>query len=286
MSEEVKSSQSPQEPKGPEEPQYGPTYYAPVELPMPRLPRPPFWMVAIALIGVVATWLPLAIISRARVSSTADPRIQLMQDMGIQPKFREQETNWLFEDDRAIRPRIPGTVAYGPLENDDNYYHGFVRQNDGTGKWTIVFANSLPGRLLEARNDRDRLTKMTARLRRGQERFNIYCYVCHGYDGSGHGPVNQRALELKATDTDPAHPIGVNWTPAAQLTSDTIRVEPAGKIFNTITNGIRTMPSYGSQIPVDDRWAIVAYVRALQLSQGGAPQSILSQTQRDALEGK
>jgi len=127
---------------------------------------------------------------------------------------------------------------------------------------------------------------MQSLIKRGRERFNIYCYVCHGYDGSGHGPVNQRALELKAIDTDPAHPIGVNWLPAAQLTSDTIRAEPDGKIFNTISNGIRTMPSYGPQIPVDDRWAIVAYVRALQLSQGGAPQSILSQTQEDALQGK
>ena len=280
MSEESNSSQPPREE------QYGPTYYAPVELPIPRLPRPPFWMVAIALIGVVATWLPLAIVSRARVSNSAEPRIQLMQDMGIQPKFREQETNWLFADDRAMRPKIPGTVAYGSLEEDDNYYRGFVRQNDGTGKWTVVFADTLPGRILEAKNDKDRVTKMTRLLRRGQVRFNIYCYVCHGYDGSGHGPINQRALELKATDTDPAHPIGVNWTPAAQLSSDTIRAEPDGKIFNTITNGIRSMPSYGSQIPADDRWAIVAYVRALQLSQGGAPQSVLSQTQRDTLEGK
>ena len=73
----------------------------------------------------------------------------------------------------------------------------------------------------------------------------------------------------------------MSWTPAAQLTGDTIRAEPDGKIFNTITNGIRTMPSYGSQIPVDDRWAIVAYVRALQLSQGGGPPSLLTAEQQD-----
>ena len=280
MSEQEPSSQPPQEP------QYGPTYYAPVELPMPRLPRPPFWMVSIALIGVVATWLPLAMISRARVSSSAQPRIQLMHDMGVQPKVTEQTTDWLFEDDRAMRPRIPGTVARGSLEEDDNYYRGFVRQNDGTGKWTVVFAASLPGRLVNAPTEAQRLRNMTRLLRRGQERFNIYCYVCHGYDGSGHGPVNQRALELKATDTDPNHPVGVNWTPAAQLFSDTIRAEPDGQIFNTITNGIRSMPSYGSQIPVQDRWAIVAYVRALQLSQGGAPPSILTPQQQNALQGK
>src|ERR1700722_3675203 len=189
-----------------DEPQYGPTYYAPVEMPMPRRGRPPFWMVSLAIIFAVATWLPLAIIARARVSTMTEPRIQLLQDMGIQPKFREQMTNSLFADDRAMRPKIPGTVARGSLEEDDNYYRGFVRQNDGHGKWTVVFVTSLPSGMS------DSPVKMKALLKRGQERFNIYCYVCHGYDGSGHGPVNQRALELKAIDTDTAHPIGVTWT--------------------------------------------------------------------------
>src|ERR1700722_15029129 len=120
MSEESNSSES-------HEPEYGPTYYAPVEMPIPRLPRPPFWMIAIALISVVITWLPLAIIARARVSPSPEPRITLVQDMAIQPKFREQETNSLFEDDRAMRPKVPGTVARGSLEQDnDKYYHGFV----------------------------------------------------------------------------------------------------------------------------------------------------------------
>src|ERR1700684_775294 len=137
MSEESHSSE-------PQEPEYGPTYYAPVELPMPRLPRPPFWMIAIALVMVVVTWLPLAIIARARVSLSSEPRIQLVQDMAIQPKFREQEINTLFEDDRAMRPKIPGTVARGSLEEDDNYYHGFVRQNNGNGNWTVVYVDSLP----------------------------------------------------------------------------------------------------------------------------------------------
>jgi mono/diheme cytochrome c family protein len=268
------------------EPEYGPTYYAPVEMPIPRLPRPPFWMIALALVMVVVTWLPLAIIARARVSLSSEPRIQIMQDMGIQPKFREQEINTLFEDDRAMRPHIPGTVARGSLEPEeqDNYYHGFVRQNDGSGKWTVVFADSLPQRLYNS--PKGVKAGMKALLARGQQRFNIYCYVCHGYDGSGRGPVNQRAMELKAIDTDPQHPLGMNWTPAAQITSDVIRAEPDGKIFNTITNGIRTMPSYGAQIPVDDRWAIVAYVRALQLSQGGVPTADLNQKQLDALQGQ
>src|SRR5580698_10076434 len=160
------------------EPEYGPTYYAPVEMPIPRLPRPPFWMIALALVMVVITWLPLAIIARARVSLSSEPRIQIMQDMGIQPKFREQEINTLFADDRAMRPKIPGTVARGSLEpeKEDNYYHGFVRQNDGSGKWTVVFSDSLPARLSSSP------ALMKKLLARGQQRFNTYCYVCHGYD--------------------------------------------------------------------------------------------------------
>src|SRR5277367_1504799 len=102
----------------PQEPEYGPTYYAPVEMPIPRLPRPPFWMIAIALVSVVITWLPLAIIARARVSTSPEPRIALLQDMAIQPKFREQEINTLFADDRAMRPKIPGTVTRGSIEDD------------------------------------------------------------------------------------------------------------------------------------------------------------------------
>ena len=273
-------SEQPHDPDPQGEPEYGPTYYAPIELPNPRLPRPPFWMVSIALIGVVATWLPLAIIARARVSNSPEPRIQLLQDMGKEPKLETQMTFSLYADDRAMRPAIPGTVAYHSLQTNDNYYHGFVRQNDGSGKWTVIFATSLPPSLSNTPK------KMKALLQRGQDRFNIYCYVCHGYDGSGHGPVNQRALELKAIDTDPIHPIGVTWTPAAQLYSDTIRAETDGQLFNTITNGIRSMPAYGPQIPVDDRWAIVSYVRALQLSQGGGPAAILTPRQLQSLEGK
>ena len=105
-------------------------------------------------------------------------------------------------------------------------------------------------------------------LERGQNRFNIYCYVCHGYDGSGNGMVNQRAMEMQA-DGIP----GMTWTQAIQPSpaKKGSRQESDGQIFNTISNGIRTMPGYAGQIPVADRWAIVAYVRCLQFSQAGSP---------------
>jgi hypothetical protein len=255
-------------------PEYGPTYYAPVEMPLPRLPRPPFWMVSLALIMIVATWLPLAIIARARESTSTEPRIQLVQDMGEQPKFREQMTNPLFADDREMRPKIPGTVARGELFDDVGMYRGFIRVHDPySNTWTVRYLD-IPRELGGSPQ------KWSKLLKRGQQRFNIYCYVCHGYDGSGHGPVNERAAELRADGVS-----GMSWTNAAVLTSATIRAEADGQIFNTITNGIRSMPSYGAQVPPADRWAIVAYVRALQLSQS-APESLLSKAQRDVLQGK
>jgi mono/diheme cytochrome c family protein len=232
---------------------------APAELPGPKLPQPPFWMISIALIGIVLTWLPLSIIARTRVSTSPDPRIQIAQDMGVQPKFREQQTNMLFADQRAMRPGIDGTVARGQLEDDDHFYRGFVRVKDAKGAWVASFDKTFPDRV-----------KLTAELlHRGQQRFNIYCFTCHGWDGSGNGPVSVHVTELRNNGVS-----GISWTQPAVLTSDRIRAQAVGQIFNTITNGIRNMPSYSAQIPVEDRWAIIAYVRALQYSQE-APSSVV-----------
>ena len=92
----------------------------------------------------------------------------------------------------------------------------------------------------------------------GQQKFNIYCAVCHGQDGAGNGLVNVRAQKILAT----------SWVPPSSMHQTTLYkdVYPDGKLFNTITNGIRKMPGYAGQIDAHDRWAIVAYVRALQLS--------------------
>jgi mono/diheme cytochrome c family protein len=99
-----------------------------------------------------------------------------------------------------------------------------------------------------------------ALVARGQERFDVYCAVCHGTSGYGNGPVSARALQLMELGN-------AQWTPPSSLHDDLVRGRPDGHIFNTITNGIRNMPAYGSQIPAADRWAIVGYVRALQRSQ-------------------
>jgi len=94
-------------------------------------------------------------------------------------------------------------------------------------------------------------------LEHGRERYDVYCSPCHGLAGFGDGMVAKRADEL----------LEGTWTPPTSFHTDLLRERPAGHLFNTISNGIRNMPAYGPQIPVEDRWAIVAYVRALQRSQ-------------------
>jgi len=221
----------------------------------PRLRRPPFWMISLGLVSVVASWVPLVIFARARVIPSDQPRVQFIQDMGIQPKFREQQSNDLFADGRADRLPIPGTVARGHLEEDDQFYRGYSRTGGTREKPEVKFFDAFPSQV----------TVDDALLRRGQQRFDIYCSACHGLDGRGHGAVNERALELMR---DPA--TGTSWAPAADLTAANVVARPVGHIYNTINVGIRNMPGYGAQIPAADRWAIVSYVRALQLSQSAA----------------
>ena len=242
---------------------------APVEMPLPRLPRPPFWMISIALVAVVASWLPLVLGALARTNRSSSPRISLLHDMGVQPKYREQQTSPIFEDGRAMRPAVAGTVARGHLDVDDHYFRGFQQKhNDASGKDENVFFTDFP----------KQVTINEALLQRGQQRFNIYCSACHGVDGRGHGAVNERALELMEEGAK-----GMLWVQAASLHDVVVRGRENGNLFNTITNGVRNMPGYANQIPVDDRWAIVAYVRALQLSQN-APKTVLTQEQLGQLK--
>jgi mono/diheme cytochrome c family protein len=221
----------------------------------PSLPRPrkrrnplPKWAVSIAAVLVVASWIPLTMMARGRVSTSAEPRYQFMHDMARQPRFNTQAGSDAFADGRAMRPKSPGTVARGELDEDDHYYRGFGQVMDGlTGKMEAKFFDGLPPQV-----------KVNEQLlKRGQERYGIYCSACHGLDGYGNGPVNQRAMDLQEP----------TWTPAASFHTPLVRGRPDGHVFNTITNGIKSMPGYAAQIPVEDRWAIVAYVRALELSQ-------------------
>ena len=207
-----------------------------------RLRRPPFLMISAFLILVVVSWVPLVVGARRRVATAEDPRIQLPQDMGNQPKFKGQHINRLFADDRADRAPVAGTVSIENLQNDDFFVRGWTKSNN-----QVSFFKGFP----------PQVKVNQALLERGRMQFNIYCTACHGYDGSGHGEVNERAVEMHEP----------KWVQVANLHDAPIKARPEGHIFNTITNGIRNMPPHGGQILVADRWAIVAYVRALQLSQ-------------------
>jgi len=199
----------------------------------------PKWIAPTLFALTVVALIPAAMISRARQSHSSTPRINLVPDMDYQPKFLPQTANALFADGRAMRPPVEGTVARGQLHEDDHLYRGRAQDD---------WAGSIPFPVTKAR------------IERGRDRFDIYCAVCHGAAGFGDGMIARRAETLAELGK-------ANWTPPTSLHEETVRERPDGHLFNTITNGIRNMPAYGSQISVEDRWAIVAYVRALQRSQ-------------------
>ncbi|RJP21909.1 MAG: cytochrome c [Candidatus Omnitrophota bacterium] len=188
------------------------------------------------MIAALLALLPLLFIARARVVRSDRTRIHLIQDMDNQPKFKAQSSNPLFADRRAMRPRVLGTVAREQLNEDTRLYLGMSNGE-------FVPTNPLP------------ITE--ALLKRGQERYDIFCAACHGLAGYGDGMVAIRADELQEG----------TWTPPTSYHNDLMREREDGHLFNTITNGIRNMAAYGPQIPAQDRWAIVAYIRALQRSQ-------------------
>ena len=136
----------------------------------------------------------------------------------------------VFPDGRGMRLPVGGTVAVGQLREDDHFWRGKV---DGE------FATSLPPSLkLDA-----------AFVARGQDRFQIYCTPCHDAAGTGHGTVASRGITQPPT-----------------FHSSYLKGFPVGHLFDVMTNGVRTMPSYAAQIPAEDRWAIATYVRALQVA--------------------
>lgn len=151
------------------------------------------------------------------------------QDMHNQPKFQAYERNPFFDDQRASRPLVAGVVARGHLDEDEAFFKGVAGG-------APVTANPL---------GMDR-----AVLERGASRYNIYCSPCHDRTGSGEGMIVQRGYKQPPSFHDPR-----------------LRAVPDGYFFQAITNGFGTMPSYAPQVPPRDRWAIVAYIRALQLSQ-------------------
>ena len=155
------------------------------------------------------------------------------QDMHNQPRYKPLAGTTFFDDGRSARPTIEDTVARGQLHLDQARY---------TGKQNGKDIESIPIQITRAD------------LARGQERFNIYCSPCHGRLGNGRGMIVLRGLRQPPSYHDPR-----------------LVTAPIGHFFDVMTNGFGAMYSYASRVPVDDRWRIAAYIRALQLSQDAPP---------------
>lgn len=225
------------------------------------LRKVPTWAIYGLIIMIMASFVPLALLAKARFSYSEKPKVHIIQDMDVQPRYNTQDSNPMFADGRAMRLPVPGTVARGHEDADDHFYRGFVQvRNNDTGKWDVQYFKSLP--------DQIKLDKAT--MEHGQTLYAIYCAPCHGLDGEGQGQIFVRAQKINQGAF--VQPTNLHDVRIQQLED--------GHIYNTIRNGIKNMPAYGSQIETADRWAIVAYVRALQLS-GNATLDDVPADQRD-----
>lgn len=260
--------------------------------------------------AAVVALIPPILLWRALYQTSTVPRINPIRDMDIQLRGDTQTVSPVFADGRTMRPRIPGTVARGEWV-DPIMLTGIVPE---VGEQNVMFlqdeeapeegaekpaeedkpAEDKPAAeepMADAKPAEDKpaeekptegeapaqpeepepnwvkiapINVTQATLERGRNRYNIYCSVCHGLAGDGDGLVSQRALQM-------AQP---TWIPPTNLHTDYLLIQPDGKLYNTITHGIRKMKGYGDQIPAEDRWAIVTYVRALQKTRTGTPEEI------------
>ena len=155
------------------------------------------------------------------------PPFELWDDMKRQEKFLPQTETNLFSDERSSRRPVDNTVARGHMTEDTPFYTG-MEGDQYVGKMPVPVTMDL--------------------LQNGQKKFNIYCTPCHDREGMGVGIVPQHAA---------------NWQPS-NLMEDRVVQFADGDLFNVITNGRRSMPAYRFQVVVEDRWAIIAYLRVLQ----------------------
>ena len=158
------------------------------------------------------------------------------QDMHDAPRYDPLESSSFFEDGQSARTFVANTVARGQLREDRHLYEGIV-----DGKPAETFPMPVTEEV----------------MRRGQERFNIFCSPCHGRTGEGNGMIVQRGFRQPPSYHD-----------------DRLRNAPVGYFFDVMTHGFGAMQDYSAQVPVADRWAIAAYIRALQLSQRAGTEDV------------
>ena len=202
-------------------------------------------------------------------SKSLVPPIEIFPDMDHQPKFQPQHENAFFADGLSARKPVAGTIPIGyslpgyylqsGAKNGTFAQEGFTNTPDyfNTGRFGDVFGDGIPTEVTEAL------------VKRGQERFNIHCTACHGKVGMGNGIVSNYGLVA-----------------VANLQLDLYKTMPDGQLFYTITNGKNNMGAYGPNIAVEDRWAIVSYIRALQRSQSGKLADLPADKQKALQETK
>ena len=163
------------------------------------------------------------------------------QDMQNEPKMIPQRGSDFFADHRGARPQIPETVARGQLREDSYFYTGVVQGANGYREEKNLMPFPVTIEVLE----------------RGQERFNVYCTPCHSRVGNGLGEIVDRGFK-----------------PAANLHDQVRLAQPVSHYFYVMTYGYGAMPDYSAQLTPADRWAVAAYIRALQFSQAATPQDV------------
>jgi len=177
----------------------------------------------------------LAVLSIAgfRGSKSKLPPWEIFPDMDRQARYKPQGASPFFEDGRGDRPPVPGAVAFQSFIEDAYFVTGKVDGEFGRG-FPVPVNHEL--------------------MALGREKYNIFCVVCHGESGDGRGVTKAQSLSMPMIATASYH-------------DNRLREMPEGEIFNTVTNGKNTMSAYGAKLRVQERWAVIAYLRALQRAQ-------------------
>lgn len=186
----------------------------------------------LATTKITALLLTSILMMGCRGQQSENPPIMPQQNMQFQERFNAQEANPFFDNNMSMRMPVEGTIAQGHLQDDVNLYEGTDEEGNFVEENPMEVTRSF--------------------LYRGQERYDIYCQPCHGGTGDGQGVIMTGQY---------------GYVPAPTFHRAESYEMTDGEFYSAIKNGIRNMPSYATQIPVEDRWAIVAYVRALQSSQ-------------------
>lgn len=182
--------------------------------------------------------LPL-VLSSCRGQLSEEEPVHPNMNMDQQNRFETQEKNEFFDDNRAMRKPVDGTIARGNLKEDKALHQGINEDSS--------FVEDIP------------VDVTKSFIYRGKDQYEVFCTPCHGITGDGNGIIMEN---------------NYGYVPAPSFHIDRLQEETDGYLYSTIANGIRNMPSYAKQISVQDRWAIVAYIRALQKSQNVSEEEI------------